>query len=57
MLTFHLHIDFSKMLETLVFTGFVQNVHFLCDFLKMSFFKEFTYILNKLHISVFLVKW
>ena len=57
MLTFHLHIDFSKMLETLGFTGFVQNVHFLCDILKMSFFKEFTYILNKLHISVFLVKW
>ena len=44
------HFTILKCLETLDFTGFVQNVHFTWDILKFIPYRVFTFVLHILHI-------
>lgn len=47
-----MQIAIFKSLQIRINTGFVQNVHFLCDILKLAY-REFTFILHNLHICRF----
>lgn len=49
-----MHIAIFKSLQIRINTGFVQNVHFLCDILKLAY-REFTFIFAQFaHLPFFL---